>query len=113
MYRVTKPGGTLFISVPNARDIPFRLSKTIAEWRGTWTFGYEDDLTTGRLRRLAERAGLKSVNVFAFNPIVGWWFLPYGSGISSALGLNTLEWHTKRFRFGHVVCLVASKPVLP
>jgi len=60
MYRITRPGGLLLIVVPNALDLPFRLGKWIAERRGKWIFGYEDDLSEGRFRRLAERGCLRS-----------------------------------------------------
>jgi 2-polyprenyl-3-methyl-5-hydroxy-6-metoxy-1,4-benzoquinol methylase len=112
MYRVVRPGGILFLTVPNALDAPFRLGKLVEQWRGTWKFGYEDDLTPARLRKLGERAGLKQSELFAYNPIVGWWFLPKGRPVCEALGLNTLGWHLKRSRFGHVVTLSAPKPRL-
>ena len=110
MWRVVRPGGLLVILVPNAHDLPFRLGKWIRERRGTWTFGYEDDLSIGRFRKLAARAGLPPGECFAHNPIVGWWFLPHGKAITNRLGLNTRRWHAKRTRFGHVVRLSARKP---
>jgi len=109
MYRVVKPGGLLVILVPNARDIPFRLGKWIAERRGKWIFGFEDDLSEGRFRTLAERAGLTGVEFSAHNPVVGWWFLPYGRRLTDLLGLNTARWHARRSRFGHVLALAARK----
>ncbi len=110
MYRVVKPGGLLLIVVPNAHDWPFRLGKWIAERRGKWIFGYEDDLAAGRFRKLAKRAGLPEVTFQAHNPIVGWWFLPYGRRITDLLGLNTRAWHMKRSRFGHVLAMSVRKP---
>jgi ubiquinone/menaquinone biosynthesis C-methylase UbiE len=110
MYRVTKPGGILLIQVPNAHDFPFRLGKWIAERRGKWIFGYEDDLSEGRLRKLAARAGITRMEFSAHNPIVGWWFLPYGRKITDWLGLNTTPWHAKRSRFGHALAMAARKP---
>jgi SAM-dependent methyltransferase len=109
MYRVTRPGGLLLIVVPNARDIPFRIGKWIAERRGKWIFGYEDDLSESRFRKLAARAGLTGVECSAHNPIVGWWFLPYGRWFTDRLGLNTPRWHAKRTRFGHSLALAARK----
>jgi ubiquinone/menaquinone biosynthesis C-methylase UbiE len=110
MYRVVKPGGLLVIVVPNAQDIPFRLGKWIAERRGKWIFGFEDDLSEGRFRKLAERAGLTRVEFSAHNPVVGWWFLPYGRRLTDWVGLNTARRHAKRSRFGHVLAMVARKP---
>ncbi|HYQ88517.1 MAG TPA: methyltransferase domain-containing protein [Candidatus Binatia bacterium] len=109
MYRVTKPGGLLLIVVPNAHDVPFRLGKWIAERRGKWIFGFEDDLSEGRFRALARRAGLPGVEFAAHNPVVGWWFLPYGRRLTDLLGLNTAGWHARRTRFGHVLAMAARK----
>lgn len=110
MYRVVKPGGLLLVVVPNAHDLPFRLGKWIAERRGKWIFGYEDDLHAGRFRKLAARAGLPAVAFRAHNPIVGWWFLPWGRTLTDWLGLNTMTWHRKRWRFGHSLAMVVRKP---
>ena len=110
MYRVTRPGGLLLIIVPNAHDWPFRLGKWIAERRGKWIFGFEDDLAEGRFRRLAASAGIQGAAFQAHNPIVGWWFLPYGRRITGLLGLNTPRWHAKRSRFGHALAMSARKP---
>jgi 2-polyprenyl-3-methyl-5-hydroxy-6-metoxy-1,4-benzoquinol methylase len=110
MYRVTRPGGLLLIVVPNAHDVPFRMGKWIAQRRGKWIFGYEDDLSEGRFRKLALRAGLTQVEFRTHNPIVGWWFLPFGRWITDRLGLNTPRWHAKRWRFGHALALAARKP---
>jgi len=109
MYRVTRPGGLLLIIVPNAHDWPFRLGKWIAERRGKWIFGFEDDLHEKRFRKLAAGAGLPNVQFAAHNPIVGWWFLPYGRKITDLLGLNTPLWHSKRSRFGHALAMYVRK----
>jgi SAM-dependent methyltransferase len=111
MWRVTRPGGLLVILVPNAEDWPFRLGKWIAERRGKWIFGFEDDLSARRLRALAATAGVPCDECSAHNPIVGWWFLPYGRALTGRLGLNTRRWHARRSRFGHILRFVARKPV--
>ena len=110
MWRVTKPGGLLLIAVPNARDYPFILGKKLAQWRGKWIFGYEDDLDERRFRGLAAAAGVAGAEFRAHNPIVGWWFLPFGRAITKRLGLDTAERHAKDSRFGHVLTLAARKP---
>lgn len=109
MYRVVKPGGLLLISVPNAHDWPFRLGTWIAERRGKWIFGFEDDLHAARFRRLAAAAGLENVEFTAHNPIVGWWFLPYGRKLMDLLGLNTPAWHRKKSRYGHALAMSVRK----
>ena len=109
MWRIVRPGGALLIRVPNVWDLPFTVSKFAAERRGTWQYGYEDGLSVGRLKKLARRAGLEQAEVFAYNPITGWWFLPYGEAITRRLNLNTVEWHSRRSPLGHVVTLFAKK----
>src|SRR5881628_466335 len=98
MWRVTRPGGLLLILVPNALDVPFILGKKLAEWRGKWIFGFEDDLSEPRFRRLASTAGVATAEFQAHNPVVGWWFLPWGRAITGRLGLNTPRWHARRSR---------------
>lgn len=110
MWRVTRVGGLLVIMVPNAWDLPFMLGKKIAQWRGKWVFGFEDDLSSKRMRGLAARAGISAVEFQAHNPVVGWWFLPYGRSVTRRLGLDTLRWHAMRTRFGHVLAMIARKP---
>lgn len=110
MWRILKPGGALFIQVPNQFDLPFVLYKFVAERRRSWPFGFEDDLTPNRLERLSRQAGLDSPNIFSYNPVSGWWFVPFGKAITQKLGLNTPRRHAKKSRLGHVVCMTAFKP---
>jgi len=110
MWRVTRPGGVLYLTVPNGHDWPFILGKAIAQWRGKWIFGFEDDLSESRFRGLAERAGIPNPSFHAHNPVVGWWFLPWGRSVTRRLGLDTPERHARASRFGHVLALVARKP---
>lgn len=110
MWRVTRPGGMVLILVPNRWDLPYTFYKFITERRGNWPYGFADDLTLWRARELARQAGFEHVEVFAYNPVVGWWFLRRGQAITERLGLNTLVWHSKRTPFGHVICLVIRKP---
>lgn len=109
MWRILKPGGILLVKVPNRWDVPFMIYKTWALWRNTWPFGYEDDMTVQRCTLLARKAGVNNFRVFAYNPIVGWWFLKFGKQITQLLGMNTVEWHSKQNRLGHVLCIYALK----
>lgn len=109
MWRITKPGGLLLILLPNQWCIPFVLGKWMAQLRGTWRYGYEDDLTSKRLRRLAGKAGLTKFDIFTFNPIAGWWWLPLGRFLTRKINLNTTVWHKRRSTFGHVLALYARK----
>ena len=110
MWRVTKPGGLLVLMVPNASGWPFRAGKWLAEKRGKWIFGYEDDLSAKRFVRLAKQAGVVDPVTEAHNPIVGWWFLPFGQAVTERLGFNTFAWHAKRSPGGHSLRLSARKP---
>ena len=109
MYRITRPGGLLVILAPNRDGWPFMTGKWIAEKRGKWIFGFEDDLSAKRFRSLAKEAGIREYELAAHNPVVGWWFLPYGKAITDCLGLNTVAWHSKPSRSGHVLRFLARK----
>lgn len=109
MWQLVKPGGRIIVTVPNAWDLPFMLAKLLLLWRKKWSFGEEDDLTTARLADLAKRAGIEHLNIFAYNPIVGWWFFPYGKEITNLLHLNTQTNHQRRWKFGHNLVLTAIK----
>lgn len=109
MWKLVKPGGKLLVTVPNAFDFPFMVAKKILELRKKWAFGEEDDLTIIRMSNLARSAGIKEFSVYAYNPIVGFWFFPYGREITDFLGLNTFERHKSQTPFGHVIVLVAKK----
>jgi len=110
MRRITRPGGLVFIAVPNHLHLPFMLGKKLAELRGIWPYGFEDDLTPRRLDGLARQAGLESYELFAYNAVGGWAFLPLGKRLMRFLGLDTLEMHSRRTRWGHMICLNALKP---
>ncbi len=109
MWKWVKPGGKILISVPNADDLVFMAAKWLLIKRGRWTFGYEDDLTFPRLEDLARRAGIDNFQIKTYNPIVGWWFLPWGREITNILGLNTVNWHVRENRWGHNLVFVAQK----
>lgn len=111
MWKLVKPGGRLLISAPSAHDYMFMIAKKILQLRRKWAFGFEDDLTTNRLKKLAKQAGLKSFKTYSYNPVVGIWFFPYGREITNILGLNKFKFHKKFSPFGHVVVLCARKPL--
>jgi SAM-dependent methyltransferase len=111
MYRITRPGGLLVILAPNADGWPFMAGKWIAQRRGKWIFGFEDDLSARKFRSLAKEAGIRGYELAAHNPVVGWWFLPFGQAVTDRLGLNTLAWHAKLSRAGHVLQFLVRKPI--
>lgn len=110
MWKLVKPGGKLIIFVPNANDFPFSIAKKILELRKKWAFGLEDDLTTKRMENLTRKAGIEKFSIYAYNPVVGFWFFPYGREITNLLKLNTLKNHKRITPFGHVLAMVATKP---
>lgn len=109
MWKLVKPGGKLIITAPNAWDLPFMAAKQILLWRKKWAFGREDDLTIERFKELANKAGIRNYFVFAYNPVVGWWFFPYGREITSMLGLNKTSLHKMKLSAGHNIVFVATK----
>lgn len=109
MWNLVKPGGVLLISAPNARDLPFMAAKKILKWRKKWAFGFEDDLTATRIKKLARKAGINNYSVYAYNPVVGWWFFPYGKEITNALGLNKVYFHQIKGPMGHILIFRAQK----
>lgn len=109
MWKLVKPGGKLFVTVPNAHDFPFMIAKKILEIRKKWSFGIEDDITIKRVGDLAKHAGIKTFSIYAYNPIVGFWFFPYGREVTNFLGLNNLGTHKSRTPFGHVIVFCARK----
>lgn len=110
MWELVKPNGKLVIMVPNAHDFPFMLAKKILQLRKKWAFGKEDDLTKGRIENLANQAGIYSSSIYSYNPIVGFWFFPYGREVANLLGLNNLKFHKAISPFGHVIVFSAKKP---
>lgn len=109
MWKLVKPKGKLLIAVPNAHDFAFMTAKKILELRKKWSFGTEDDLTINRMSSLALQAGIKEFSIYAYNPIVGFWFFPYGREITQILRLNTLNFHKMKSRYGHIIIFVATK----
>lgn len=109
MWRLVKPGGKILITVPNALDIPFMIAKKILILRHKWSFGKEDDLTIERMKSLTRKAGIINYSIYAYNPIVGFWFFPYGREITNILGLNSEKNHKIRTPLGHVIVFSAQK----
>jgi 2-polyprenyl-3-methyl-5-hydroxy-6-metoxy-1,4-benzoquinol methylase len=109
MWKLVKPGGVLLITAPNAHDLPFMAAKKILQWRKKWAFGFEDDLTAERLKGLAQKAGIINYSVYAYNPIIGWWFFPFGHELTNFLGLNKIRFHSLKTVMGHNLVFRAQK----
>jgi SAM-dependent methyltransferase len=52
MVRITKPGGTVIVIVPNSLCLWYRFGKFLASLLGRFEFGYEEDYTPDRLKKL-------------------------------------------------------------
>jgi SAM-dependent methyltransferase len=59
-----KPGGILFISVPNKYCPPYRLFKFAAQRTGKWIYGEEYPFSHGELLRLGKAVGATDCRVF-------------------------------------------------
>ena len=55
--RITKPGGTVIVIVPNSLCLWYRFGKFIAGLLGRFEFGYEEDYTPKRLKKLFAQQG--------------------------------------------------------
>ena len=110
MYRMTKPGGKVIILVPNAWCLPFKIVQIWKKFRKDWAYGYEDDMSPRRLRKMCIRLGLTNIEAYAFNTVVGWAWIPrIGFSIMQRFGRNTLECHCRHSRMGFVSVLVIKK----
>lgn len=110
MIRLVKPGGKVIILVPNRLCWYFQIVQTWKKLRGTWRYGFEDDISPGRLKRLCARAGQTPTAAYAYNPVVGWrWFPGIGPRMALALGDARLDRHRQRSRTGFVTIAVLTK----
>jgi 2-polyprenyl-3-methyl-5-hydroxy-6-metoxy-1,4-benzoquinol methylase len=57
-------GGIAIVSVPNARNAPYRTSKWLAERTGRWKLGVEVPFTHEELESICERLGVTDHEVF-------------------------------------------------
>lgn len=110
MLRVAKPGGKLIIMVPNKWSIPFYFIKKIQSFKKQWGFGYEDQISARKMRQIITQVKKAKIEkIFAFNPIVSWWWLPYGGKITDFFNLNQLKYHKKLSLVGHVLLIELIK----
>ena len=109
MLRMARPGGLVVVLVPNAWCWPFQLKQALLKRQGRWAYGFEDDMSPRRLRRLCAEVGVGRAEVFAFNPILGWsWYSKLRAGIR-LLGLDTPAQHRRRSRTGFVTLAAIRK----
>jgi len=58
MARVCKEGGKMVVIVPNALNLPYRVTKKILEMRNLWEYGFEKPFTVLELNRRVRDAGV-------------------------------------------------------
>lgn len=105
MVRLCAPGGLVLILVPNRLAWQLQLRQSWQKFRGTWQYGFEDDMSPGRIRRMALKNGFTQCETYAFNPIATWRWLPRTSKILRWLGVDTLEHHMRRSPTGLITVL--------
>jgi hypothetical protein len=59
-----RPGGVAIVSVPNARNAPYRASKWVAERTGRWKLGVEVPFTHAELEAICARLGVSDFELF-------------------------------------------------
>jgi SAM-dependent methyltransferase len=71
MIRITKPGGMIIVIVPNSLCLWYRLGKWVANVMKNFEFGYEEDYTPVRLKKLfdgdVELFGIQALPPLATN----------------------------------------------
>lgn len=76
MVRVTKPGGTVFVSVPNWMCFPHTLYKwRLERKRIRYEYGYEKSYTRRELGALLRAGGLRNIRFSGFYPAYGFYRL--------------------------------------
>jgi len=61
MSRVCKEGGQVIVIVPNALNLPYRITKKILETRSEWIYGFEKPYTIFELKDKMKNAGITSL----------------------------------------------------
>lgn len=109
MSRLARPGGVVVVLVPNHYCIEFQLVQAVQKLLGSWPYGVEDDISPDELGSLARSAGLPVHCSYAFNPVLGWRWVPLVRRLVPVLGLDTVEHHSRESLFGFVSVLVMRK----
>jgi SAM-dependent methyltransferase len=111
MLRMAKPGGMVIVMVPNFWCWQYQLVRAWMKLRQTWKYGFEDDMSPRRLRKICRRVGIKNFEVYGFNPVVGWRWVPLiGMRVIRLLGWDDLKHHYRRSSMGYLSILEIRKP---
>jgi len=121
--KATKKNGKVLIIVPNAKSIPYRIGKKLAEHTGTWIYGHEYPYTLRELVYRMTKSGLKCEKAIGgeFLLSFGWlaaplWLRNYGKLLGKGLssGVNKLFYrinYSNPFanRWGRAIGVVGRK----
>jgi SAM-dependent methyltransferase len=69
MARVTRRGGHVIVIVPNSFCPWYRAGKAVAVALKRFEFGYEEDYSLSRLKRVAEAGGLSVISAFGLQAL--------------------------------------------
>jgi SAM-dependent methyltransferase len=69
MVRVTKKGGSVIIIVPNSFCPWYRVGKSVAVLLKNFEFGYEEDYSINRLKKIMESCNVSVVNSFGLQAL--------------------------------------------
>jgi ubiquinone/menaquinone biosynthesis C-methylase UbiE len=61
MSRVCKAKGHVIVIVPNAFNLPYRITKKVLEMKKRWTYGFEKPFTLFELKEKMKRAGITPI----------------------------------------------------
>ncbi len=111
MVRLCAPQGVVVILVPNRLAWQLQIRQAWQKMRGTWKYGFEDDMSPGRLLRMAKRLGHHDAIAYAFNPVAAWRWIPRTTKILRWIGVDTLKHHMRRSATGLISVLVIRKPL--
>jgi len=65
-------GGIAFVSVPNARNLPYRAFKWVAQATGHWKLGVEIPFTRAELRAVCAALGVQDCECFGDSFLASW-----------------------------------------
>jgi SAM-dependent methyltransferase len=113
-----RDGGVAIISVPNARNLPYRATKWVAEKTGRWKLGVEVPFTRGELEAICERLEVTEVEFFGDSLAYSLQFVNPWPYARRALRLRPSGRRRRRrecgtpldTRWSYATVLVAAKP---
>lgn len=126
MRRLVRPGGTIIVSVPNARSPVYRFWKCIASENLVYRFGLERNVYAKEVIGLFHKLGIKQIEVGGSDPVYGlrkiyrieeksgnpiplWWspyarkFANWIAPLVDLLNVLTGHWLSRRYGFDFIV----------